>query len=355
MQRLIAVVTVVAMSSMTTDLRAETAGIIGCEPVGEMTPHCGFKNPEDLVALPGGRFLLLSEMGSMLDASVEGELSVFDIVQGKRLPLEIRWNPNGENWADPECAVPQILNPHGIDLLRRPDGRLALFAVNHGGREAVEVFELIENRGSWTAVWRGCALPPGDPLLNDVTALPDGGFATTHMWDKDSFTPVLGFKLLLGLDTGWVWEWRPDSGFTQIAGTEGSMPNGIASSADGHLLYIDYYTENRAVRFDRTTGEVVGEFEISQPDNVVIDENGQLWIAGHHQFIGNPDCAGIEGACPWKYTVARVDPTTMEGKVVLEHEGPPMGFATVALPVGDRLFLGTAEGDRIVSMPRPAD
>ena len=107
------------------------------------------------------------------------------------------------------------------------------------------------------------------------------------------------------------------------------------------------------MKLDRTTGEIVAEIEIEKPDNVVLDEDGRLWVAGHHHFVGNTECADIQGACPWKYSITRVDSKTMEGAVVHEHEGAPMGFATVALPVGDQMFLGTARGDRIVAMPRP--
>ena len=85
-------------------------------------------------------------------------------------------------------------------------------------------------------------------------------------------------------------------------------------------------------------------FEMRQPDNVVVAEDGSLWVAGHHQFVGDFSCTDIEGACPWQYSVARIDPATMEGEILFTHEGPPMGFATVALPVGDRLYLGSAAG-----------
>jgi hypothetical protein len=39
----------------------------------------------------------------------------------------------------------------------------------------------------------------------------------------------------------------------------------------------------------------------------------------------------------------------MTSEVVHAQDGAPMGFATVALKVGDRLYLGSAHGDRVVS------
>ena len=39
------------------------------------------------------------------------------------------------------------------------------------------------------------------------------------------------------------------------------------------------------------------------------------------------------------YDVIKVDPASMKPQVVLEEDGPPMGYGTVALKVGDRVFL----------------
>ncbi len=331
----------------------EGIGIVPCEPVGDMQPHCGFRNPEDLVSIPGTSILVVSEMGDMLDPSREGTLSTFDVETGTRTELAVSWTPDGDRWGDPACAPPPHLNPHGIDLRVRPDARRELLVVNHGGRESVEMFELDDAGGVWRARWRGCVIPPGEPLLNDVTALPGGGFAVTHMWDRDRSTAGMIFRFLLGMDTGWVWAWTPVGGFEKLEGTDATMPNGIASSPDGRFLYVDLYLEDRVVRYDRETRQITGEVEVSQPDNVVLGPDGRLWVAGHHHFVGDTECSDIEGACPWKYSVTVIDPESMVGDVVLVHEGAPMGFATVALPVGDALFLGSALGDRIVRMPRP--
>ena len=197
-------------------------------------------------------------------------------------------------------------------------------------------------------------IPPGDPFLNDVTAFSDGGFAATQMWDKDSIFPFVALRLLFEMDTGWVWEWSPKSGFRKVPDSEGAMPNGITSSPDDRFLFVNHYAEDRMVKIDRASGEVVGEVEVRQPDNVTLDEAGNLWIASHHNFIADTTCQEIEGACPLPFSIVRVNAQSLEAEVVLEHEGAPMGFATVALPTGQRLFLGSAAGDRMVSIPLPA-
>jgi hypothetical protein len=58
-----------------------------------------------------------------------------------------------------------------------------------------------------------------------------------------------------------------------------------------------------------------------------------------------------EGPCLLPYEVIKADPETMQAEVFLSQDGAPMGYATVALKVGDHLFMGSAHGDRVVSSP----
>ena len=327
-------------------------GGVSCAMTDGITSYCGFTNPEDLVAAPGGHELIVSEMGLFLQ-DTPGQLSSFDIKTTARSELPIDWQGSGENWADGNCPAPDasLFSPHGIVLRSREDGRYGFYVVNHGGRESVEFFELLGGPGKWSLSWRGCVAPRGDPLLNDVAALPGGRIAVTHMWDKSTWTIVMASKLLLGIDTGWVWIWSPEDGFSRLPDSEAVMPNGIAASPDGKTLYVNHYMEDRSVRVDAVSGALLGEIEVEQPDNVTVDDQGRIWIAGHHHFVADTTCADLEGPCPLPYSVVRADAETMKGGVVFSHEGPPMGFATVALAAGDKLYLGTAKGDRMVSIP----
>ena len=55
-----------------------------------------------------------------------------------------------------------------------------------------------------------------------------------------------------------------------------------------------------------------------------------------------------EGPCLLPFQIVKADPKTLEREVVIDHDGAPMGYATVALKVGDRVYLGSAHGDRVV-------
>ena len=81
-----------------------------------------------------------------------------------------------------------------------------------------------------------------------------------------------------------------------------------------------------------------------------MDDAGNLWVASHKNDPIGQTCALVtEGPCLLPYEIVKADPNTMRAEVVHAQDGAPMGYATVALKVGDRLYIGSAHGDRVVS------
>ena len=156
--------------------------LLSCEPMQGMTPYCGYQNPEDLVQIPDTELLIVSEMGEFM-ADSPGRLSLLNTADARRQTLNIDWSLRGDSWGQGDCPAPNsdAFSPHGIDLVTRDDGAVSLLVVNHGERESVEFFEV---SATGDLAWRGCALPPEDPFINDVAARRDGGFYVTHMWNK---------------------------------------------------------------------------------------------------------------------------------------------------------------------------
>ena len=334
--------------------------IADCAAAKDARPICGFHDPEDFALLPAAHALVVSEMGAP-DGSHPGVLSFFALESESRVPAyplpgaaDAAPRPG---WGDPACpgAPGEKLSPHGLDLAKRSDGALELLVVNHGSRESVELFEVTDSAESPALAWRGCVLAPDDALLNDVAALPDGGFVATNFGSRAH----PGRSLLWGLlrfATGTVLEWHEAGPMRPIPGTEAPAPNGIAVSPDGETLFVDEYLADEVRKLERRTGKLLAKAEIASPDNVNWAPDGKLLVASHnaplHEIIA---CAGLEhGQCPFHFSIVLLDPADMQAHALYENVGPPMGAGTTALLIEDQLFIGSFAGDRILRVSLPS-
>jgi hypothetical protein len=330
------------------------APITDCAASQDARPICGFHDPEDLALLPTAHALVVSEMGAP-DGSRPGGLSFLPLESESRTPAyplpgaaDAAPSPG---WGDPACpgAPGEKLAPHGLDLARRPDGSLELLVVNHGGRESVELFEVADSAQAPALSWRGCVLAPEDALLNDVAALPDGGFVTTHFISRTHpfRSSLLG---LLRFPSGRVLEWHAGSAMRPIPGTDGPAPNGIAVSPDGETLYVDEYFADEVRKIERRTGKLLGKADIESPDNVNWAPGGKLLVASQNAPLNEIlACTTLEhGQCPFHFSIVLLDPRDMHAYAVYENVGPPMGGGTSAVLVENELYVGSFAGDRIL-------
>ncbi len=340
--------------------------IVACVDAAGAHALCGIQNPEDLAVLPGNQALLVSEFGSM-DEDKPGALAWLDLKTEKLTALFPQGGPGvapqiseGPDWGDEHCPGPpdQRINPQGIDLHRRQDGgengALELFVVNHGGRESIELFEL--SMAEHTLSWRGCVPMPEGTFLNDVAALPDAGFATTHMFPK-SFGASAKYQLAraaVGGNTGYVLVWHPGGAVNKLAGSDAPFPNGIAATPDGRELYVDEYMANEVRHLALPSGKLLGKASVEHPDNITWSDDGTLLMASHTAGLrAMGACGQIErGACAAEFAIVGLDPKTMRTHVVVQRQGPPMGAATVAVPVGREWFIGSYKSDRMLRLPR---
>lgn len=333
--------------------------ITDCAPAKDARPICGFHNPEDLAYLAKANALVVSEMGAV-DGHRPGDLAFFDLASDSRTPV---YPPAGgdsseavESWGDPACPGPPgpAFSPHGLDLAARADGALELLVVNHGGRESIELFEVSDSPGAPALAWRGCVLSPEGALMNDVAALPGGGFVATEFLAKDH--PLRSSLLaLLGFASGAVFEWQSGKAWSEVPGTRVRMPNGIAVSRDGETLFVDVYFGDEVRKIARKTGELLGAADVASPDNINWSPDGQLLVASHNAPLNEMlACGDVEkGQCPFHFSIVRLDPATMKGVAVYENAGPPMGGGTSALRIGNELVVGSFAGDRLLRVTLP--
>jgi len=143
---------------------AAAAPSASCEPEGGLSFVCGIHTPEDVVVVPGTAWVLSG--ADVPDPS--GGLYLIDPAH----PAAVRIagaaaRPDLKTY--PDCAGPpdpQRFAAHGLNIRTRGPGRATLYVVGHGGREAIEVFDVDSRGHAPTAAWIGCVLAPAGSSLN---------------------------------------------------------------------------------------------------------------------------------------------------------------------------------------------
>jgi hypothetical protein len=338
---------------------ARLEALQGCDGDDHVEVLCGFQNPEDLAAAPGGAWIVVSQFPRLVDGKPsgagsllvlrprDGERRVLFPVQGAEIHAGVPGVGSTECSGPPD---PARFSPHGIDVSTREDGSARLLVVNHGGREAIELFRLEVGGGAPSAVWEGCVPLPDDAQGNDVAALPGDGLVTTNMLPRGAGVFSM-LKLALGLPTGELLAWNATDGWRAVPGTSESAPNGVVASPDGKTLYFAAWGSSRLVRIG-SDGTDKREVALPHhPDNISWGADGKLLVTGQKGPITSiPACGQLDsGTCPLPFSVVRVDPAALTLEVVFDHDPARLGGAgTVALEYDGALWIGTFAGDRIL-------
>lgn len=326
-----------------------------CDTSAGMSYVCGPVNAEDLVLIPDTRWVLSSGMapngGIMLVDPVDRSWT--QLYTGA--PEQVRHD--AATYAScSEAPVLESFVTHGLHLRHRGAGHATLYVVGHGGREAIEVFDVDATAGMPTLTWRGCVpMPAGGVAANSVTSLGDGTLlATVLMHPGQTFSDVFS-----GEPTGAIYRWSPgDSGFSLIPGSQLPGNNGIEVSADEQEIFvvssglatISVFANSSPTRLLRATPSL--DFG---PDNIHMAPDGQLITAGPSN--SDHDCGELDvenmdleafAACPRGSVGAKFDPETLEETARWSSPPDPrFSNATMALEVGDEVWIGSFSGDRI--------
>jgi hypothetical protein len=329
---------------------APTAQSTSCAASGGLTFICGVQNPEDLVQIPGTRWLLASGM-----APGSG-LHIVDTRAKTIRNLYAAGSSNGRADRTRYANCPGPLDPkqavlHGLSLRAAPNGRFTVYATNHGGRESIEVFELSIGGTAPAATWIGCVLMPDKMSANSVAAFSDGSLvATVLIMPGKTFEDAFAGRI-----TGAVFLWTPGTAsFRQLPGTELSANNGIETSPDDREFYVASTTTKRIVAFarnDTTKPLRTAQLKEFGPDNVRWTSDNRLITAG--MIDNEPACGGPPKTeagirCSRGYIAATIDPKTMAVTEIARGPATPAFTGTaMAVRVGDELWLGSFNADRL--------
>ena len=182
-----------------------------------------------------------------------------------------------------------------------------------------------------------------DPIgLNSVRGLDDGGFVTTNFLPRDGDRSGMQ-RMMQGETNGELWEWHTQSGWQQVPGSEAAGANGVELSDDGRTIYMAAWGSQSFARISRGADEVSrDEIDLGfRVDNIRWARDGTLLAVGQ----GTGDAAQV-----WR--VVKIDPDTLDVRDVTSRENNDVFVGgTVAVEIGDDLWIGSFRGDRIAIVP----
>jgi hypothetical protein len=304
-----------------------------CDQVTGLTLVCGQQGPEDLYATADGKWVLTGVFGG--SGGING-IRVSDRTSTRVYPSTAAKKAFDAK-AYPGCPGPPDATPaakfttHGLWLEPGTASPRRLFVVGHGDRESIEIFTVDTRSATPVLTWIGCAIAP-DPIgLNSVRGLPDGGFIASNFLARGATAQ----QMMTGAKNGELWEWHAASGWQKVPGSEAAGANGLEMSDDGKTLYVAAWGSQSFFRLSRGRTPVERQ-EIPlgfRVDNLHRSRDGSLLAAGQGQGASE---------------IVRIDPKTMAVTKVLHlPDTPSFRGGTVAVDVGNRLWVGSFAGDRI--------
>jgi hypothetical protein len=330
-----------------------------CDEVQGTSFVCGADHPEDLALIPGTHWLVASGFSAG---------SGIKLVDTRKRTLH-RWylgehSQIARESGFPECAGPpdaDALNAQGLSLRPVGDHSSLLYVANHGGREAIEVFRIEAAAASEpTLKWIGCVPMPAGMAANSVASFAEGSILVTVLTRPG--TQIADF--VAGRVTGLVYEWKPGTrAFERVRGAELPGNNGLETSRDGKAFYVVAFGWHAVVAFSHTNPARLLRKAVApgfMPDNIHWD--GEQLIAAGMQY-DEPACGGlrkiVDGKadpmlCHRGYTVAHLDPTSMTWSLIAHSEpNPAFNGASTGLVIGDELWIGSYQADRIAVRKLP--
>ncbi len=310
---------------------------------------CDIVKPEDIEPIPGSRWLLVSELGNGADRP--GRIVLVD-PDTKEKRILIEGKPQvAEGESILSCGPPpEKLSPRGFHLSTAADGGLRLLVIS-GTR--IERFKGKAEEDDVAFAWDGCVTIDKEISANDVAALGDDGLVVSHMFTPPR-TSMTDWKFILGFNTGAAYAWTKDAGWKRIPNSDVSFGNGIQVDPKTQRIYIASMYAQRIVAIDKDGGNRQETPRLPiQNDNLSWSADGKLIGSGHSGFPvrGTAKCRDLGGApCGFPFSIVQIDPSTLAFETLFANEKPTIPGASVAVRLGNALYLGTAFGDRITKV-----
>jgi SMP-30/gluconolaconase/LRE-like protein len=335
-----AAMTGISAAGQATAQRAPGASQV-CGTQGPVQLFCGPSRSEDLIGIPRTHWIVASAIGGgvhLIDVRTKTSVQLYPSPAARDRLDKTRY-PTCE--APPDAAEKASFTTLGLSIRLGAQGIHTLFAIRYPTVSRVEVFELDVRAEQPSVTWIGCVEAPADTiLLNSIVPLRDGGFVATHFYERGPHAAAARDRAVAGEVTGWLLRWHARTGWSKIAGSDTSGPNGVEVSPDGKWLYISEWGRSTFYR-TRLNGDASKRESIHlefRPDNVHWAPDGMLLVGG---------------ATDTGSRVVKIDPRTFKVTelVRLPDDAAQFFHASAAAQVDNELWLGSARANCLAIYP----
>ena len=258
-------------------------------------------------------------------------------------------------------ADPPDFRPHGMSLYVAPDGAQRLFVISHppGQPHVVEIFDRnAEGLFAHVQTLRS-------PLLVKPNALaavsPTQFYVANDSGARSRMERVSEMLFRRKLATLVYF----DGGRTANVGPTIASGTGMATSADGQVVYVSESNKHRVLVLDRglATGELRLKEEIdvgSHADNLNVAADGAIWVTSHPKVMALARQFG-DASKVSPTQIVRVDPDPATDERVREiylNLGEEMSAGSVAATYtdaqGDAMLVGSIMARKVLACRLPA-
>lgn len=246
--------------------------------------------------------------------------------------------------------APADFRPHGISLYREGD-TARLFVVSHPETGSQVLIFNIGEDGALAHV-----RTVTDPAIfspNDVAATGPESFYVTNS-SRFGDNPMGVLEAFLGLPAVNLVFFDGESARQAAGGLV--YGNGVNLSPDGERLYAANFIAQRIDVFarDTNTNELTRVDTFRAPfglDNIELDEDGDLWVAGNTEVFSFLAHQSDPGERAPSYAV-EFDANTGQVTPIFYTPGQAIDSASVITPLPDRFLVGAVFDSHVLSCPR---
>ena len=310
------------------------------EFTGQCLPVTGVSGPEDMAIVRNNGLVFISSLERRMPEA-RGAIHLFNPAN----PLA------AGGWQDVTNGSPETFRPLGISYFEDSSYR-RLFVVN----EAVNGVELYDVGEDGTLVHLESFTERRLTSPNNIVAVGPSSFYVTNDVNPGRGTLTGTVQFLTRQASGEVF--FSDGKIWQQVASGLRFANGIAISPDGEQIYVAEMTGNSIVGFSRDTrtnalnpsGQL---YNLTfSPDNISIDEDGRIWVAGLPKPLSVPRHeSNPENLAPSQ--VAMIKPSS-DAKTVYLDDGSELSASTVASYIGDVLLIGALYENKFLLCDLPS-